>query len=306
MLLACMNWFGGYYRDPTNRFATLAVAAETYFDVFSDQIIDADTLERFKTVRIAVVAEESLAATYGWQVGDAITLIGDIWPRQDGAESWEFTFAGTFSYAEGQSGTPFLLLHYDYFNESVFDWAQNQVGWLVVRVEDDANADAVAQMIDTLFSNSSDPTRTTSEDQYLRQFASQLGDIGAIAAAILAAVFFTIILLTSNTVSQSFRERVAELAVLKTIGFTDNFVSSFIWFEAIVICLVGGIAGMIAVFLVLPGLESSLQSVTGQINIHWTHIAEALGLAVVMGFAIGLSPALSAWRLSIVNALRAD
>lgn len=301
-----LNWFGGYYRDPTNRFATLAVAAESFFDVFSDRIIDPDTLERFKSVRIAVVAEESLAATYGWKVGDAVVLVGDIWPRRDGAESWEFTFAGTFSYAEGQSGTPTLLLHYDYFNESVFDWAQDQVGWLVVRVEDGANADVVAQTIDALFSNSSDPTRTTSEDQYLRQFASQLGDIGAIASAILAAVFFTIILLTSNTVSQSFRERIAELAVLKSIGFTDSFVSTLIWFEAIAVCFVGAIAGMIAAFLVLPGMEASLQAVTGQISILWIHIAEAFGLALAMGFVIGMSPALSAWRLSIVNALRAD
>ena len=171
-----MSWFGGYYMEPRNSFATYPVDPESYFDVFSEQTISAETLSRFRNIRVSAVASEALAARFGWNPGDAIHIVQDIFPLEDGSWTWQFELAGTFEY----SGGLLLLINYDYFNEAVVGWAKDQIGWLVGRVADPTEVDTTIGMIDSMFENSSDPTRSTTEDEYRRQFASQVGDVGMI------------------------------------------------------------------------------------------------------------------------------
>ena len=227
-----MSWFGGYYREPRNSFATYPVDPESYFDIFKEQTISAETLNRFKNIRISAVASEALAAQYGWKPGDTIPIMQDIFPQENGAWAWRFELAGTFQYSGGE----LLLINYDYFNEAVVGWGKDQVGWLVGRVADPTEVDATIRTINGLFQNSSDPTRSSTEDEYRRQFASQLGDVGAISSMILMAVFFTIVLLTGNTAAQAFAESVPELATMKTLGFSDRAVATLVLAEAIALC----------------------------------------------------------------------
>ena len=295
-----MSWFGGYYREPRNAFATYPVDPESYFDIFREQSVSAETLDRFRNIRVSAVASEALAAQYGWKPGDTIPIMQDIFPQEDGSWTWRFELAGTFRYDGGQ----LLLVNYDYFNEAVVAWGKDQVGWLVGRVADPAEIDATIQTIDGLFENSSDPTRSTTEDEYRRRFASQLGDIGTISGMILMAVFFTIVLLTGNTAAQAFAERVPELAVLKTLGFSDRSVAALVLAEAIALSVGGASVGAGIALLLEPGLNANLGGTIGSFEMSGLSAACALVLATLLGLAVGAYPAVSAMRLTIVDALR--
>lgn len=295
-----MSWFGGYYREPRNSFATYPVDPESYFDIFTEQRISAETLGRFKNIRVSAVASEALAAQHGWNPGDTIPIIQDIFPQENGSWTWQFELAGTFEYSGGQ----LLLINYDYFNEAVIGWGKDQVGWLVGRVADPTEVDAAIQLIDGMFENSSNPTRSTTEDEYRRQFASQLGDIGTISGMILMAVFFTIILLTGNTAAQAFAERVPELAIMKTLGFSDLSVATLVLAEAVALCTCGGMVGVGIALLLEPGLNANLSEMVGSFDMSGQSALYALGLATLLGLIIGAYPAVSAKRLTIVNALR--
>jgi len=295
-----MSWFGGYYREPRNSFATYPVDPESYFDIFKEQKIAAETLSRFRNTRISAIASEALATHYGWKPGDTISIMQNIFPQEDGAWTWQFELAGTFEYSGGE----LLLINYDYFNEAVAGWGKDQVGWLVGRVADPTAVDATIRMIDGLFENSSDPTRSTTEDEYRRQFASQVGDVGTISSMILMAVFFTIVLLTGNTAAQAFAERVPELAVMKTLGFADGSVATLVLAEAVALCVGGGVVGVGIALLLEPGLNGMLGGMVGSFDMSGRNAAYALALASLLGLAVGAYPAVSARRLVIVDALR--
>ncbi|MYB37549.1 MAG: ABC transporter permease [Gammaproteobacteria bacterium] len=295
-----MSWFGGYYREPPNSFATYPVDPVSYFDVFTEQRISTETLGRFRDIRISAVASEALAAQYGWEAGDTIPIMQDIFPQESGSWTWQFELAGTFHNAGG----PLLLINYDYFNEAVVGWGKDQVGWLVARVADPAEVDATIGLVDGMFENSSDPTRSTTEDEYRRQLASQVGDVGTISSMILVAVFFTIVLLTGNTAAQAFSERVPEVAALKTLGFSDGSVATLVLVEALALCVGGGVVGVGIALLLEPGFNANLGGMIGSFDMTGQSVAYALVLASLLGLAVGAYPAISAKRLTIVEALR--
>lgn len=299
------NWFGGIYQDPKNFFAKYPVEPLSYFDMFPElQLQPADALQRFSTQRTSAVVDVGLAEKYGWQIGDVIPIMGDIYTKANGERLWEFELVGTFTENGKSAGFPVFLFHFDFFNESVPEFGKDLVGTWTVRVSDPGRADAISQQIDALFDNSSDPTRTVSEDEANRQFARQLGDIGFITTMIMSAVFFTIILLTGNTMTQALRERIPELAVLKTLGFTDTTVSLLVLGEAVLLCLIGAGFGVGLAFLLGPGLAQAVEGLFGTFEVTVEIAAVALGLSVIIGLIIGLIPAISAKRLAIVDALR--
>jgi putative ABC transport system permease protein len=302
--VAQMNWFGAYYQDPKNGFAQYVIDPAAFFNVYRELIIAPEVMTQFAATRIGVVASTSLVQKHGWRAGDAISLHGLIWPKQDGSWDWQFRFVGAFDYPKGAPDQPLLLLHYDYFNEAVVVWAQNQVGWLAVRVADPQRLDEVSSAIDALYKNSSDPTRTVSQDEYSRAQAAQFGDMGFITTMILSAVFFTIVLLTGNAALQSFRERVPELAVLKTLGFTDTAVGALVLCEALLLCVAGAGLGIALALLLEPGINSKLITIVGRFDMTWQSVLIAIALALGIGLGIGLPPAWAARRLTIVDALR--
>ena len=301
-LVTQQSWFGGVYQEPKNFFPKFPVEPLEYFDMYSEFIIDPAELEAFAGTRTGAVVKAGLAERYGWKIGDIIPIQADIWPKADGSRTWEFELVGTFE--EAESSSPLFLFQYQYFTESVEVDRRDEVGWWTVRLSEPERAAEIAREIDLLFENSPDPTRTATEDEFSRQFASQLGDIGFITTIIMGAVFFTIVLLTGNTMAQALRERIPELAVLKTIGFTDTAVSALVLGEAIVLCVVGGLCGIAMAYLLLPGIAPVLESFAGSIDFSATTLATAIGLSVVIGIVIGIVPATSARRLTIVDALR--
>ena len=299
-----MSWFGGYYRNPAHAFAKAPVDHARYFRVFPDLVIADDVLARFQASRRAAVVPDAMAREYDWRVGDLVPIVGDIWPKSDGSWDWEFEIAGTYGVPPASGLQPWFLLRYDYFNESVADWAKDQVGWVVARVDRGVDPKTVVDAVDRRFENSSDPTRSLSEDELSRQFANQLGDIGLIATLILAAVFFTMLLLTANVAALAFRERVPELAVMKTLGFTDGTVAAVVLGEALALCLAGAVGGVAIGFALESPLNAQLAGVVGRFEMSWIDGGLALAIAGGLGLTIGTPPAITARRLSIVRALR--
>ena len=296
------QWFGGVYQDPKNFFPKYPVEPREFFAMYPEFQISPEQLDAFVRTRTGAVAEQTLAEQYGWRIGDIIPIQADICPKESGERLWEFELVGTFVNADQRS--PLLVFQYEYFTEAVESYGKDQVGWWTVRLDDPERAQEIAASIDVLFENSLNPTRTATEDEFARQFAKQLGDIGFIATIIIAAVFFTIVLLTGNTMSQALRERIPELAVLKTLGFTDATVSLLVLGEAILLCLVGGLIGIGLAFGVRAAIAPALEGFIGAFDFTGATVATAIALSLGIGLIIGLIPALTARRLTIVDALR--
>ncbi len=299
-----MTWFGGTYQNPINFFPKFPVQPRFYFDMYSEYIIDPLQLDEFERIRTAAVASAELAEEFGWQIGDRIPIEGDIWLRGDGSNLWEFELVGTYRVRDEDTDFPSFLFNYEYFDEARVPETQGIVSNFMVRVSDPDQAAEVSARIDAQFENSINPTRTATEEEANRQFAAQVGDIGLIMNSILSAVFFTILLLTANTMTQALRERIPELAVLKTLGFTDRRVAFLVLLESVLLCGIGGAIGIALSGIALEALGPELEGFLGQIEMSAATTLSGVGIALLLGVIVGLNPALSARRLQVVEALR--
>jgi putative ABC transport system permease protein len=301
--VAYANWFGGVYQDPKNFFANIAVSLPSYLDIYPDIVLPEEQKLAFLNTRTAAVVGESLARRFGWKIGDRIPLQATIFPRKNGGNVWTFDLVGIYRAAQPELRgiEQQLLFRYDYFDEGRQS-GQGTVGWYIVKVEDPADADRVAQAIDHLFANSADETKTQSEREFQLSFAKQIGDIGLIVTAIMGAVFFTLLLLTGNTMAQAIRDRIPDLAVLKTIGFSNSAVLVLVLSESVLLLLLGGVAGLLFARLGLPLISAAS---SGQLDLVMPVQSWLLGLCLMLliGFIVGLPPALRAMRLRIVDAL---
>lgn len=298
------TWFGGTYQTSTNFFPKFPVEPQDYFAMFDEYVIDPAQLDAFDRIRTAAVAPADLAEQFGWQVGDRIPIQGDIWLREDGSRLWEFELVGTYRIRDDENFFTGFLFNYDYFDEARLEATEGIVSNFSVRVTDPDQAAEVSARIDAGFENSINPTRTATEAETNRQFAAQIGNIGLIMNSILSAVFFTILLLTGNTMAQALRERIPELAVLKTLGFTDRRVALLVLLESVLLCGIGGAIGIALAWLALGFLGPELQVFLGQIEMSAATVLGGLGIAILLGIVVGLNPALGARRLQVVEALR--
>ena len=295
-------WFGGIYRDQRNFFPNFSVG-EGWFDVYPEYVISEAHEAAFEATRNGAVVGEALARKYGWEIGDMIPMQATIFPT-NGSNDWQFKLVGTFKLAdEKRKGEESVLyFRWDYFNEAN-DFVKDRVGWWMVTLEDPSRADAVAKAIDKLSENSDHETRTQSEQAFNQSFVKQFADIGMIVTAIVGAVFFTLLILTGNTMVQAVRERIPELAVLKTIGFTDRSILGLVLAESVLLLLIGGLLGLALAALAMPAVSAGSG---GMIQLG-TMPADTWGIGVAlmlaMGVLVGLIPAVRAMRLNIVDAL---
>ena len=295
-------WFGGIYRDQRNFFPNFSVG-EGWFDVYPEYVISEAHEAAFEATRNGAVVGQALAEKYGWEVGDMIPMQATIFPT-NGSNDWQFKLVGTFKLAdEKRKGEESVLyFRWDYFNEAN-DFVKDRVGWWMVTLEDPSRADAVAKAIDKLSENSDHETRTQSEQAFNQSFVKQFADIGMIVTAIVGAVFFTLLILTGNTMVQAVRERIPELAVLKTIGFTDRSILGLVLAESVLLLLIGGLLGLALAALAMPAVSAGSG---GMIQLG-TMPADTWGIGVAlmlaMGVLVGLIPAVRAMRLNIVDAL---
>lgn len=295
-----LSWFGGTYQNPRNVVVAFAITPG-YFDLYRDFVIDPARLAAWQTDRMSAVVGDGIAARYGWKVGDVVPLMSNIYRRKDGASAWPLRIAAIYHSAVQDPNTVFL--HYEYFNEGI-TFGNDQIGWIIEQLNDATAGPAVARTIDSLFANSRTETKTSSEKAVAQSFANQIGNIGAILRFVVSAVFFAMLLVTANTMAQSVRERTPEIAVLKTLGFTDRAVMALVLAESLLITCTGGLLGLTVAALATRGLGAALRSFLPFFAIPAGAYLTALGWGVALGLLAGAMPARAAMRLRIVTALR--
>jgi putative ABC transport system permease protein len=298
------NWFGGAYQEPRNPVFSFAVAPN-YLDLYPEiEVSDADR-KAFDTTATGALIGEKLAQRYGWKVGDRVPLQSTIFPDRSGSKNWAFDIVGVMHAKDKKTSGFFdqmFLLHWKNFDDTT-PYNQGQVGWYVTRVADVNQADAVAKAIDGLSANSDHETRTQTEQAATASWMRQLADIGLIVGSIMGAVFFTLLLLAGNTMMQAVRERTSELAVLKTIGFSNRSVLAMVLAESLLLLAIGGLAGMGLALLIIPAVSAGSGGVLNLPPIGGSTWVLGLVLMAAIGLLVGALPAWSAMRLNIVDAL---
>lgn len=299
--VAFANWFGGVYQDPKNFFPNEAVSPN-FFDVYKEFKLPADQLQAFHNTRTGAVVGEALAKRFGWKIGDRIALTATIFPQQNGSNTWEFDLVGIFKDPDQPANEGIMFFNWEYFDEAR-QFGNGMVGWYITNISDPSQADRVAHAIDAISANSDHETKTETENAFSASFVSQFANIGLIVTGIMAAVFFTLILLTGNTMAQAVRERIPELAVLKTIGFSNRSVLLQVLAEAVLLVLIGGVVGMLIAMAVVGGIKRALGPTMPMADVDWRIWGSAVGLMIVIGLVVGVLPALRGMRLKIVDAL---
>lgn len=302
--VAYADWFGAKYQDKSNAFPVFAVDPRRYLDMYPEFHIARDQRQAFIDTRTGAVAGRRLVERFGWRLGQKLPISSEIHPKADGSMNWTFDLVGVLDADDPavRGNTDLVLINAAYFDEARQS-NKGRTGWYIERIVDPTQAKAVATAIDALFMNSPDETKTQPEKEFAIGFARQIGDIGLLVRRILAAVFFTILILTGNTMAQSIRERIPEFAILKTLGFSDARVTSLVLAEAILMLLLGGGLGMLAATGLLPVLNGTIGGRFPPLFVNHVTWLVALGIAVLLAFGISLPPALRTWRLKIVDAL---
>ena len=304
-LVAGQSWFGGYYQKESNFFPQFPTQIEPYLAMYPEIVLPEDQKQAMLRTRTGAIIAKTLADRYGFSIGDRIPIIAGIWPLADGSNNWEFDLVGIFDTKNPKDRSIYemMLFHHEYFDEAR-QFGKGTVGWMVVKTRDPAQNETVIQQIDALFANSPHETRTQTEKTFNQAFIKQMGDIGLIMSSIIGAVFFTLLFLTGNTMMQSVRERIPELAVLKTLGYSDGGVLAQVLAESLALCLLAALSGLALAAVLLPGIAAKLPGFSG-LALTPGAFAGAVAIAVLLALVVGLIPALRAMRLQIVDALAA-
>jgi putative ABC transport system permease protein len=302
--VASADWFGAKYQNESNAFPVFAVDPARYLAMYPEFTIDPAQRDAFAKTRTGAVAGQRLADRYGWRVGQKLPISSEIHARADGSLHWEFDLVGIIDAEDPavRGNTDVVLINVAHFDEAR-QLGKGKTGWYIVRIADSDQAKAISAAIDRLFANSPDETKTAPEKEFAIGFAKQIGDLGALITRILLAVFFTILILTGNTMAQAVRERIPELAVLRTLGFSSGSVTALVLAEAGLLLVLGAGLGMLAAVAVLPVVNGATGGRFPPMFVHrdtWLLGAVAVAILTV---AIGLPPAFRVNRLRIVDAL---
>jgi putative ABC transport system permease protein len=296
--VAHATWFGGVYQDPKNFFVQFAIDPELWRKVYPEYVVDEEQWADFVADRQGIVVGKQLAARFDWRIGDRIPLMP---PPYLGDSEWAFNVRAIYEGNQPGADESQFWMQSKYIEENGPDYFRGIVGFYMVKLADPDDAARVAEAIDTEFGNSANETRTQTESAFAAGYMKQMGNIEFLVMAIGFVVFFTLLLVTGNTMAIAVRERTNELAVLKAVGYSDRFVLGIVLAESVLIAMVGGALGL---WLAAGVVEQDLTA--GIIPLYLPTGSTAAGLAVALatGLLAGVLPAVSAMRLSVTDALR--
>ena len=298
------TWFGGRFeREPRSFFMQNPVDPEQFLNIHPEFLLAPDQKEAWLRTRTGAIVGRKTADRFHWKIGDRVPIFSPIWHKADGGQTWEFDIVGIYDGREKNSDDMSMFFRYDYFDEARAG-AKGQVGWYTIRVKDPSRAAELASQVDKEFENSDAETKTEPEGAFAQAWVKQVGNIALITAAILGAVFFTILLVTANTMSQAVRERTGELGVLKAIGFTNGQVMILVMAESLVLALLGGGIGLAVACLLVPGIGKALSNFLPMFYFPASDLL--LGIAICLGLGVftGIFPSVGAMRLRVADALR--
>jgi len=291
------NWFGGRYGDGKRFFANFAVDPATYLDLYPELQLPPDQREAFLHEKTSAIVGQRLLEVFGWRLGQDVTLQGTIFPGD-----WTLTIRGVYTPANRSIGDDMLLFHHDYLDERI--GRAGIVGWYILRI---ANADAapqIAKTVDDQYRSSSSPTKTGTEKAFQAGFATMWGNVSLLMNTIGMAVVFAILLVTANAMMMSARERTKEVAVLKTVGFSDGRLFGLVMLETGIITLAGAAAGLGGAKLLYRATNFNAAGFLPGFDVSVATLVLGTSIAFLLMFASGLVPAMRAARLPVVQGLR--
>ena len=291
------NWFGGRYGDGKRFFANFAVDADSYLEMYPEMTVPADQKEAFLRDRSGALIGARLLDVFGWKVGQNITLIGTGYPGD-----WTFTIRGVYTPTDPAINDDALMFHWDLLDER--GGRRGDAGWYILQIDDPANAATVAKAVDDMFRSSSAPTKTGTEQAFNASFATMWGNVSLLMNTIGMAVVFAILLVTANAMMMAARERTGEIAVLKTIGFTDGRLFALTMLEAGLITVTGAVLGLGAAKVLYKASNFNAMGFLPGFDVTPSTLVLGGAIALVLMLASGIVPALRAARLPVVQALR--
>jgi putative ABC transport system permease protein len=295
------NWFGGVYQDEKNFFPQFAIDVENQRQVYPELVVPGDEWQNFVKDRQGAIAGARTAKRFGWKVGDRIPIKNSLF---GGTNTWDFNLDGIYHGKRLQDDETQFWFQWDYFQERMPDRLKGNIGWYVLRLDSPDDSVRVAKAIDNQFANSPYETKTETESAFAAGWVKQFGNIEFLILTIGTVVFFTLLLVTGNTMAIAVRERTAELGILKAIGFSDRFVLFLVLAEVLIIAFVGGLIGLGLAKLAMPGLDNALNGLLPYVLLPWKTLAAGIAFALAVGAVSGLIPAFGAMRLRVVDALR--
>jgi putative ABC transport system permease protein len=295
------NWFGGVYQDEKNFFPQFAIDVENQRTVLPELVVPDDQWANFVKDRTGAIAGAKTAKRFGWKVGDRIPIKNALFGA---ANVWEFTLDGIYHSEKAGGDESQFWFQWDFFEERMPQSFKGNVGWYVLRLDNPDDAPRVGKAIDDMFANSPFETKTETESQFAAGWVKQFGNIEFLILTIGAVVFFTLLLVTGNTMAISVRERISELGTLKAIGFSDRRILFFVLAEAVIISLVGGLLGLGLAMLAIPVLAAALNGLLPTLILSPAILSVGLATALLVGIVSGLLPGIGAMRMRVVNALR--
>ncbi|HTI17637.1 MAG TPA: ABC transporter permease [Trinickia sp.] len=294
------SWFGPYYQDPKNLIAAFPVEPDLEFPAHPEVVVSKAQIDALKKTRTGVIVGAGLAEKYQWKIGDRIPLHSTIWVKaSDGSSDWDVDIVGIYEQPSNRTREDAMFFNYAYFDEAR-SFGKGTVGWYVVQLNDPSQSAQIAATIDRRFANSPNETKTQTEKEFQQAFLKQIADINLIVTYILIAVFFALLFAVGSTAMQAVREQVPELAVMKTLGFSDTRVLVLVLVQALAVCVVAASLGLAIAQFLFPLLRDTLGVVTMPLAV----VVEGVAIAAILAAATGIIPAWRAKRLVIAEALR--
>jgi len=297
-------WMGGIYQDERNQISAQATEPEAFLEVYSEYKLPPEQRADWLSDRASMIVGKAVAEKFGWKIGDVVPVRSSFYRKADGGgDTWDMRVAGIYEATNGDSSSVFF--HYDYLNESLGrNGGRDSLVWIIMKIRNPDEAQHVSAAVDALFANSPAETKTSTERAFVQGFANQMGDIGKIVTAVASAVFFTMLLVTANTMAQSVRERTNEIAVLKTLGYTKQTIAGLVLTESFVITALGGVIGLGVAALFTDSIGELLAQFFPVLGIPTSAYITGAVLIVALSLLAGLLPSLEASRLKITDALR--
>jgi putative ABC transport system permease protein len=296
------NWFGGVYQDEKNFFPQFVIDPENQRQVYPEFEVPDDQWNAFLKDREGAIVGARTMQRFGWKIGDRIPIKTTLYELGNGA--WEFNIDGVYHGKRPLDDETQFWFQWDAFEERVAERFKGQIGWYILRVDNPDDSPRIAKAIDQEFANSPNETKTETESAFAAGWVKQFGNIQFLIVTIGSVVFFTLLLVTGNTMAISVRERTAELAVLKAIGFSDRSVLVFVLAESLIIAIVGGLVGLAFAVVAVPALAIALNGLLPALILKPSVLSVGVLTALLVGAAGGILPGIGAMRLEVVNALR--
>jgi len=296
------NWFGGVYVSERNFFPQFAVQASTYFQLYPEFVVDEAQMKEFQHDRHGAIVGRKLAERFGWKVGDTVPLRGTIWPG-----NWSFVIRGIYRGAEKTTDEGQFLFHWDYLNETAkrnYPRRANLVGIYVIGIDDPSRTAEVSEAVDATFKNSLAETLTETEKAFQLSFVSMTEAILLAIQAVSYVVIVIIMAVMANTMAMTARERLAEYATLKALGFRPSFVRLLVYGESMAIALIGGLLGIALTFPAAGAFGKELSNLFPIFYVQTSTLTTQLLAALVVGLVAAVVPAQRGARINIVEGLR--